>query len=50
MGGTSKNAIISNGLKIYYELSNMHSKLTIRYPESFVEKNDHNLTVGRLND
>ncbi len=33
------NVFFFNGPKIYSELFNMLSSLTIRYPESFIEKN-----------
>ena len=49
-GGTDKNVIVLNGPKTDSELSNMLSYLTIRCLECFVEKNDHNLTVGCLKD
>jgi hypothetical protein len=49
-GGTDKNVIFFNGPKIDSELSNMLSYLTIRCLECFVEKFDHNLTVGCLKD
>jgi hypothetical protein len=38
-GGTDKNVIFLNGPKIYSEISNMLSYLTIKYPEYFIEKN-----------
>jgi hypothetical protein len=39
-----------NGPKIGSEFSNMLSYLTIRYPECFVGKIDHDLIVGCLKD